>query len=163
MAHRGRLYIAGRLKAEYAVDLGPRWLGHKKQKGDGATPEGHYRVTKKKGPGQSKYYKALEIDYPNENDRQSFLAAQKKGELPQFAHIGGLIEIHGDGGTGVNWTSGCVALRNEDMDEIFALAPVGTRVTIVGALTDKPVVGQAAVISPKKNLNGAHSLPASSQ
>jgi lipoprotein-anchoring transpeptidase ErfK/SrfK len=160
MAHRGRVYVAGSLNAEYAVDLGPRWLGHKKQKGDGATPEGHYRVTKKKGPGKSKYYKALEIDYPNENDRQNFLAAQKNGELPRSTHIGGLIEIHGEGGTGVNWTAGCVALRNQDMDELFALAQVGTRVTIVGALAEKPAVGQTSAEPAKKNFNGAKSLPA---
>ncbi|MCI0690663.1 L,D-transpeptidase [candidate division KSB1 bacterium] len=163
MAHRSRLYVAGRLKAEYHVDLGPRWLGHKKQKGDGATPEGHYRVIKKKGPGQSKYYKALELDYPNEDDRQNFLAAQKNGELPRSAHIGGLIEIHGDGGRGVNWTAGCVALRNQDMDELFALAPVGTRVTIVGALTERPAVSQTSVALAKKNLNGARPIPGSSQ
>jgi murein L,D-transpeptidase YafK len=163
MAHRSRVYLAGRLKAEYAVDLGSRWLGHKKQKGDGATPEGHYRVTKKKGPGKSKYYKALELDYPNEDDRQNFLAAQKNGELPQSAHIGGLIEIHGDGGRGMNWTAGCVALRNQDMDELFALAQVGTRVTIVGALTEKPAVSQTSFALAKKNLNGARSMPGSPQ
>jgi murein L,D-transpeptidase YafK len=163
MAHRSRLYVAGRLKTEYAVDLGPRWLGHKKQKGDGATPEGHYRVIKKKGRGQSKYYKALELDYPNADDRQHFLVAQKNGELPRSAHIGGLIEIHGDGGRGMNWTAGCVALRNQDMDELFALAQVGTRVTIVGALTEKPAVSQASFALAKKNLNGARLLRGSSQ
>ncbi len=163
MAHRSRLYVAGRLKAEYAVDLGPRWLGHKKQKGDGATPEGHYRVIKKKGRGQSRYYKALELDYPNEDDRQNFLAAQKNGELPRSAHIGGLIEIHGDGGRGINWTAGCVALRNQDMDELFALAQIGTRVTIVGALTERPAVSQTSFALAKKNLNGAGHIPGSSQ
>lgn len=163
MAHRSRLYVAGRLKAEYAVDLGPRWLGHKKQKGDGATPEGHYRVIKKKGRGQSRYYKALELDYPNEDDRQNFLVAQKNGELSRSAHIGGLIEIHGDGGRGINWTAGCVALRNQDMDELFALAQVGTRVTIVGALTERPAVSPTSVVLAKKNLNGARHLPGSSQ
>jgi lipoprotein-anchoring transpeptidase ErfK/SrfK len=163
MAHRSRLYVAGHLKTEYAVDLGPRWLGHKKQKGDGATPEGHYRVIRKKGRGQSRYHKALELDYPNEDDRQNFLTAQKNGELPRSAHIGGLIEIHGDGGRGINWTAGCVALRNQDMDELFALAQVGTRVTIVGALTEKPAVSQTSVTLAKKNLNGTKHLPGSSQ
>lgn len=163
MAHRSRLYVAGRLQAEYAVDLGPRWLGHKRQKGDGATPEGHYRVIKKKGRGQTIYYKALELDYPNADDRQNFLAAQKNGELPRSAHIGGLIEIHGDGGRGVNWTAGCVALSNPDMDKLYALAQVGTRVTIVGALTEKPVVSQPALALAKRNLNGAGHLPGSPQ
>ncbi|MGH7597915.1 MAG: L,D-transpeptidase family protein [bacterium] len=163
MAHRSRLYVAGRLKAEYAVDLGPRWLGHKKQKGDGATPEGHYLVIKKKRAGQTKYYKALELDYPNKDDRQNFLVAQKNGELPRYAHIGGLIEIHGDGGRGINWTAGCVALRNQDMDELFALAEVGTRVTIVGALTERPVVSLTSFALAKKNLKGARLMPGSPQ
>jgi lipoprotein-anchoring transpeptidase ErfK/SrfK len=56
----------------------------------------------------------------------------KRGELHLRARIGGLIEIHGEGGQGRDWTNGCVALSNRDMDEVFALARVGTRVTIVG-------------------------------
>jgi len=134
MGYRCQIYDDGKLKAEYPIELGPNWLGHKRKKGDGATPEGHYRVIRKKDRGQSIYYKALEIDYPNENDRQLFLEAQAKGELPKDSHIGGLIEIHGEGGKGVNWTSGCVALINKNMDQIFKLAKIGTPVTIVGAL-----------------------------
>jgi lipoprotein-anchoring transpeptidase ErfK/SrfK len=142
MASRCRVYVDGKLKAEYPVELGPRWLGHKRKKGDGATPEGCYRVIKKKSGRQTKYYKALEIDYPNQIDRERFRVAQERGEFPQNAHLGGLIEIHGDGGKGVNWTSGCVALSNANMDKLFELAKVGTPVTIVGALKNNPTLNR---------------------
>lgn len=141
MAHRCFVYIAGQLRAEYPVELGPGWLGHKRQRGDNATPEGRYRVIKKKADKQTIYYKALQIDYPNHEDRQRFGEAQKKGELSRFASIGGLIEVHGEGGKGVNWTAGCVALENRFMDEIYAWAVVGTPVTIVGSLKGLPANG----------------------
>ena len=160
MAHRCQVYVAGQKRLEYSTELGPRWLGHKRQKGDNATPEGHYYVTKKKSPRQTKYYKALEINYPNETDREKFLAAKARGELPRHAQIGGLIEIHGDGGKGVNWTSGCVALRNQEMDKVFGLALVGTRVTIVGSLNAQPTLGQNPVERSAKTLNGANHHPA---
>jgi len=142
MASRCRVYDNGKLKTEYPVELGPRWLGHKRKKGDGATPEGCYRVIKKKSGRQTQYYKALEIDYPNQTDRELFRVAQERGEFPQNAHLGGLIEIHGDGGKGVNWTSGCVALSNANMDKLFELAKVGTPVTIVGALKGNPTLNK---------------------
>jgi L,D-peptidoglycan transpeptidase YkuD (ErfK/YbiS/YcfS/YnhG family) len=56
----------------------------------------------------------------------------KSGTVPRRAGIGSLIEIHGDGGQGRDWTDGCVALDNRDMDRVFARASVGTTVTIVG-------------------------------
>jgi L,D-peptidoglycan transpeptidase YkuD (ErfK/YbiS/YcfS/YnhG family) len=52
--------------------------------------------------------------------------------VPLRAGVGSLIEIHGDGGQGRDWTDGCVALSNSDMDRVFARARVGTPVTIVG-------------------------------
>ncbi len=82
--------------------------------------------------GQSKYYRALLLDYPNDADRERFAAAQRRGEIPRDARIGGLIEIHGEGGRGQNWTEGCVALSNRDIDDLFPRVSVGTPVTIVG-------------------------------
>ncbi len=134
MAANVRIYKAGVLQVEYTAELGPRWVGHKRRRGDGATPEGQYRVIRKKDPSRTIYHKALEINYPNENDQEAFRQAIARGELPRGAHIGGLIEIHGEGGKGANWTAGCVALRNHDMDEVFEFAKVGTPVTIVGSL-----------------------------
>ncbi len=129
-----KVYNSGRLAATYPVEFGPNWIGDKQRRGDKATPEGRYHIRKKKGPGQTKYHRALEIDYPNETDLKWFREAKRRGQLPASAKIGGIIEIHGEGGKGENWTEGCVALRNEHMEKVFALAGVGTPVTIVGAL-----------------------------
>lgn len=122
----------GETVERYDAEVGANALGVKRSQGDRATPEGRYRIVKKKDLGQSVYHRALLLDYPNKEDRKRFAAAKKRGEIPRASAIGGLIEIHGDGGRGQNWTDGCVALRNPDMDELFARVPLGTRVTIVG-------------------------------
>ena len=116
----------------YDAEVGSNALGVKQRQGDRATPEGRYRIVKKKDRGQSRYYRALLLDYPNDADRQRFAAAQRRGEIPREARIGGLIEIHGDGGRGQNWTEGCVALSNRDLDDLYPRVGAGTRVTIVG-------------------------------
>jgi hypothetical protein len=116
----------------YDAEIGSNALGVKRRQGDHATPEGRYRVVKKKDRGQSRYHRALLLDYPNAADRERFAAAQRRGEIPRGARIGGLIEIHGEGGRGQNWTEGCVALSNRDMDDLFRRVGTGTRVTIVG-------------------------------
>lgn len=134
MAHRLYVYAAGRLQHTYTVDLGPSWLGPKRHEGDLSTPEGRYRIVRKREAGETVYYRALEIDYPNEEDRHRFREARRQGTLPADARIGGLIEIHGEGGRGVNWTLGCIALPNTAMKALYDAIPVGTPVTIVGAL-----------------------------
>lgn len=131
---RLQIYTNGQVTAEYFVEFGANWLGPKKYRGDGATPEGKYSIIKKKEKQHTRYYLALEIDYPNERDKEEFARAQQNGVLGPNAQIGGLIEIHGEGGRGVNWTEGCIALRNKDMERVYELAQVGTLVTIVGSL-----------------------------
>jgi len=132
MARTCRVYSAGRLSCEFAAEFGPNWMSHKLRQGDDATPEGRYRVSARKGAGQTVYYRALAIDYPNERDRTLFRAAQKEGRIPSGARIGGLIEIHGGGGKACDWTNGCVALSNADMERLYRMARAGTPVTIVG-------------------------------
>ncbi|MDX9725870.1 MAG: L,D-transpeptidase family protein [Bacteroidales bacterium] len=127
------VYHSGVKKYEYTAELGPNWVGDKRMKGDKATPEGLYRVTKKLGNSRTKYHKALLIDYPNAADREEFRQELAKGTLPKNARIGSLIEIHGDGGRGVDWTDGCVALTNSEMDVVYKIASEGTPVTIVGS------------------------------
>jgi murein L,D-transpeptidase YafK len=146
-----RVYKGGRLAASYPVELSTNWVGDKRHRGDKATPEGRYKVTRKRGPGSTKYYKALEIDYPNAEDSARFRAAKRRGELPPGTAIGGLIEIHGTGGRGGDWTEGCVALRNEHMDKVFAIAQVGTPVLIVGALAPPANASESSAAKPRSS------------
>jgi len=128
------VYRNGRQIAAYTVELGANGLERKAYSGDRATPEGRYRITVKKRGGATKFHKALLIDYPNAEDRERYRALQRSGDVPDGAGIGGLIEIHGEGGSGKDWTDGCIALTNREMDELYRLVTVSTKVTIVGRL-----------------------------
>lgn len=132
------VYLKGVKRYEFSAELGKNWVGDKRVKGDNATPEGMYRVTKKLDLNKTKYHRALLLDYPNSGDLARFKADVASGALPKSAKIGGLIEIHGDGGKGVDWTEGCVALTNEEMDVVFRITKIGTPVTIVGSTTNLP-------------------------
>jgi hypothetical protein len=127
------LYHGGKKKYTFEAEFGKNWLGDKMSRGDFATPEGKYIVTKKLSGSSTIYYKALLINYPNKIDIQEFNERIRNGKLPADARIGDLIEVHGEGGKGANWTQGCVALRNEDMDIIYKYASKGTPVTIIGS------------------------------
>jgi len=133
------LYKAGRLVKTYDVGLGSRSISNKVCAGDKATPEGKYRITKK--IPRSRYFKALLINYPNDEDRRQFALAKRRGAISRRAGIGGLIEIHGGGKDGQ--TYGCVSLDDHHMAEIYALADVNTPVTIVGARDYENGVTQA--------------------
>ncbi|MBS1232283.1 MAG: ErfK/YbiS/YcfS/YnhG family protein [Bacteroidetes bacterium] len=93
-------------------------------------------IDKKFGSNKTKYHKALLINYPNETDREEFKKEIAKGTLPRSAKIGSLIEIHGDGGRGVDWTEGCIALTDSEMDVVYKIAMEGTPVTIVGSIVN---------------------------
>jgi hypothetical protein len=127
------LYQGGKKKLTFEAEFGSNWLGDKKSRGDMATPEGKYNITKKLSGGGTKYHKALMINYPNKVDVQEFNERIRNGQLPADASIGDLIEIHGDGGKGGNWTQGCIALKNSDMDQLFKYVSKGTPVTIIGS------------------------------
>lgn len=127
------IYYKGIKKYTFDAEFGRNWMGDKISRGDDATPEGKYQVTKKLQNGSTKYHKALMINYPNAEDLEEFSRRIKSGAIPSNSKIGGLIEIHGDGGKGGNWTEGCVALRNSDMDTVFRLVASGTPVTIIGS------------------------------
>jgi murein L,D-transpeptidase YafK len=101
-----------------------------------ATPEGMYKIAQKFDGSKTKYYKALLLDYPNEEDKEKFRSEIQHGSLPASAKIGGLIEIHGNGGKGIDWTAGCIALTDSEMDIVFRIAKVGTPVTIIGSMVD---------------------------
>ncbi|MCX6545956.1 MAG: L,D-transpeptidase family protein [Acidobacteria bacterium] len=138
-AHLMTLFVGGEPVRSYTVELGFNWIADKRQEGDGATPEGRYRIVKRMDHLSSDYYKALLIDYPNAENRVAFARARRTGEVPTAARIGGLIEIHGGGGRQYDWTNGCVAVTNPDIDHLFGRVAVGTPVTIVGSDTYGPI------------------------
>jgi L,D-peptidoglycan transpeptidase YkuD (ErfK/YbiS/YcfS/YnhG family) len=136
-AHKTYLIKSGRLVKSYNCELGYNSAHQKLLAGDGATPEGRYQVVQIK-VRSSKYYKALLLDYPNDTDRRRFAENKRQGIISTRAHIGGLIEIHGDGGRGNDWTEGCVALTNRDMDHVLEFVTAGTPVTIVRKSSNWP-------------------------
>src|SRR5215469_14873035 len=113
----------------YKIALGGNPTGAKDRQGDHKTPEGIYSVDRKKP--NSQFHKALHLSYPSTEDRER---ARKLGVNP-----GGDIEIHGLGekwgwvGAShrtVDWTDGCIAVTNEEIEEIYSLVEVGTPVEI---------------------------------
>lgn len=114
---------------EYDVAFGKNPIGHKQQEGDERTPEGQYVLDYKNE--NSSFYRSMHISYPNKLDKER---AQQKGVLP-----GGLIMIHGQKNwlgwlapimQQFNWTDGCIALTNAEMDDFMQLVNVGTTITI---------------------------------
>jgi len=128
--HKAYLIHKGKLVKVYNCDLGFNPARQKLFAGDGATPEGQYRVLQKRENG-SKYYKALLLNYPTQADRKRFSDNKKKGYISASARIGKNIEIHGEGGKNSDWTDGCIALQNEDMDHLMRFIATGMPVTIV--------------------------------
>lgn len=127
------LYRNGRAIVSYPVGLGYNGILEKRYQGDGATPEGQYRVIRKRDRGQTQFYRAFMLDYPNAEDRRRFRLARVAGTIPSQAIIGGQIEIHGMGNQALSETLGCVMLDNREIDTLFQLIEEGTPVTIVGA------------------------------
>ena len=114
---------------EYSIALGPRPRGHKLHAGDERTPEGRYILDFK--TEKSDFYKAIHISYPNEQDTKRALAI---GAAP-----GGSIMIHGMPNNTTlppeliqmfNWTDGCIAVTDQDMDEIWSAIKPGTPIDI---------------------------------
>jgi murein L,D-transpeptidase YafK len=122
--------------ATYPAVFGNKSLDDKMMEGDRKTPEGEYHIASKRL--HEKWDKMMVIDFPTKADFQKFNDRKAKGLIPKYAKIGGGIAIHGTWAHDdlavdlyQNWTNGCVALKNEDVDELYDMAPVGTKVTIV--------------------------------
>jgi len=119
----------GKVLRSYGVALGANPTGHKRQEGDERTPEGRYVLDWRNA--DSIAYKSIHISYPDAVD----LAAAKARNVD----AGGLIMIHGQpNGFGwwgwllqlVDWTDGCIAVTDSDMDEIWTMVPDGTPIEI---------------------------------
>jgi len=122
--------------ATYPVVFGSKSLDDKMMEGDRKTPEGIYHIASKRP--HEKWDKMMLIDFPTKSDLDKFNRRKAKGLIPRGAEIGGGIAIHGtwphdDMAVDLfqNWTNGCIALKNEDVDELYDLLPVGTEVRIV--------------------------------
>lgn len=119
----------------YKAVFGPTPTQNKCMEGDRCTPEGWFRISGLNP--RSKYHKFLRINYPNDSSQRRFQQLKKEGVVPATARIGGDIGIHGiwKGGDdlielGIGWTDGCVALKNRDMEELYSMVGIGTRVYI---------------------------------
>ncbi|HNV26086.1 MAG TPA: L,D-transpeptidase [Nitrospira sp.] len=128
------LYKNGRKVLTYPIRLGSRGIRAKQHYGDGATPEGEYRIQRKRGPGQTPYFRALILDYPNIDDRRRFEEAQKAGLIPKSQHMPGLIQLHGIAQGISDQPYGSIVLDNPQIARLFDHVAVGTPVNIVGAL-----------------------------
>jgi len=151
------LYRNGRRVVSYRVRLGFNGVLEKRYQGDGATPEGLYHVIKKRDRGQTQFYRALLLDYPNSEDRRRFRQARTAGAIPPEAFIGGQIEIHGKDDMLLSQTLGCVMLDNRQIDAVFDATAVGTPVTIVGATEVSNAV--ALALAGIERAGGAQDAP----
>ena len=123
------LWFAGHRVRSYRVALGSEPIGDKQRQGDGRTPEGTYTIDGRNGG--SEFHRSLHISYPNAADVRS---AREAGADP-----GGEIMIHGLPNaadwvdrehTRFDWTEGCIALTNEEIDELWELVADGTPIEI---------------------------------
>jgi murein L,D-transpeptidase YafK len=129
--HERKLYLLrkGETLKWFPIALGRHPVGQKIELGDGRTPEGIFWIVGREA--SSDFYRALRLSYPNRADRER---ARQLGVNP-----GGGIMIHavprgyeptGPGEPMIDWTDGCIAVTNADMDEIWARVADGTRVEI---------------------------------
>ena len=121
--------------ATYPVVFGSKDLGDKMREGDRKTPEGTFTIISKKV--HEKWDRFMMLDYPTRESYEKFNERKNEGLIPQDAQIGGGIGIHGTWphedyqvDKYKNWTNGCIALKNEDVEDLYNYLPVGTRVTI---------------------------------
>jgi murein L,D-transpeptidase YafK len=113
----------------YSIALGGSPVGHKEKEGDERTPEGRYVLDWRND--KSGYHRSIHVSYPNEADTER---ARNAGEDP-----GGMIMIHGQRNylgwfspvtQWFDWTNGCIAVTNAEMDEIWAIVENGTPIEI---------------------------------
>ena len=128
-AHRLALYQRGKLVRTYLVALGQKPVGDKVSRGDRRTPEGLFRIEARNAA--SRYHRALRISYP---DSAHLARARALGVSP-----GGDIMIHGlparqawvgPAHRDFDWTEGCIAVTNREIEEIWSAVPVGTPIHI---------------------------------
>lgn len=145
------VYNGASLVSKYPTDLGYNFFADKERRGSNAvpddwrTPEGEFYVVAKNS--SSEFYRALVLNYPNAEDADrgikvglisdtefdGIVRAERDRSMPPMnTALGGWIEIHGDGtGRQSNWTRGCIAILNEQIDRLWSIVHVGTPVLII--------------------------------
>jgi lipoprotein-anchoring transpeptidase ErfK/SrfK len=138
-----RVYAGDQVLRSYRIGLGFTPYGAKQRKGDGRTPEGDYYITNKND--QSNFLLSLGLNYPNDKDAHrafmegviteaeydSISRASYLRTLPPWnTPLGGAIFIHG-WGSDKDWTEGCIALNDRDVQDLYRLVQVGTPVKIL--------------------------------
>ena len=122
---RMALYHHDQVLKEVPIQLGFNPVGHKQRRGDGRTPEGEY-IIDRRNPN-SAFHLSLGISYPEVHD---WMAAEEAGDDP-----GGDIFIHGRGRnhrwSRGDWTAGCIAVSDRQMERIYAMVRTGTPITIL--------------------------------
>lgn len=140
VVHKGErslsVYRHGRALQTYPVVFG-RNDGRKLYEGDRRTPSGVYRITKKRP--HYRFHRFLDFDYPNADDLENYRRAVAHGIVPKKGSApvspGRLLGIHGSdkpelNRVGIDWTYGCVALVNEDVEKLYEIVPEGTLLLI---------------------------------
>lgn len=118
----------------YKVAIGSGGMGPKNYEGDKTTPTGTYRVVSR---WKGLFHQFLSVSYPNAEDRKRFAALKAKGGVPAGRGVGFGIGIHGVGSKPLNgvhkavdWTHGCIALDDDEIDELSKLVKDGTKIVI---------------------------------
>ena len=126
MKEQRQMYLMNedRVLTQHEFELGFAPTGHKEREGDGRTPEGRYFIDRRNP--NSEYHLSIGISYPNASD---IAEAEAKGVSP-----GGDIFIHGTPRrfrrAGDDWTAGCIAISNSEMEDVYAMVRDGTPVDI---------------------------------
>ncbi len=133
--HRLQLVAGDEVVKTYGVAIGAGGPGPKRFEGDMTTPVGTYRI---QGRWKGLFHQFLTVSYPNDADRLRYEELRRKGAVPPGRGVGNGIGIHGVGDkelSGVHkqtdWTAGCIALDDAEIDELSTLVRDGTRVVIV--------------------------------
>lgn len=136
--YRMYLYEDVKLLKIYKVVFGNEDASDKYMQGDRRTPNGTFRISNKRI--DNRWSRFLLLDYPNAESYQRFQERQSKGLIRKGADIGGGIGIHGvESASGIvdtyvdqriNWTLGCVSMKDRDVNELYNIVAVGTPVVI---------------------------------
>jgi murein L,D-transpeptidase YafK len=135
-AHVLSVYAGGQLLKTYRVAIGSGGAGPKQFEGDGRTPEGSYVIDARHE--SRRFHRFLHVSYPNRADQARYRAARARGEVPEGAGIGGAIGLHGESDQAlvralsnrIDWTAGCVALSDEEIEELYRVVADDAQIEI---------------------------------